>query len=184
MIAVVAGLVRLAGLPADSVMLLGGNNKASLMAISEFNIGNPRIRRSVQGGVSAGDLPEWKRCLKTQLMIALNATNGKPCCNKDVRKAIGASLWARLCVLNAAPNAEAATKELHAKGEATFVEEAGKKAKVWWNQSGAEAAKIKAAWALDKKKRSASASPAGESAAKRQPADAPAAASGGACMRL
>jgi hypothetical protein len=47
-------------------------------------------------------------------------------------------------------------KELHANGEAAFVEEAGAKATMWWNQSGRpEATKMKEAW-LDKKKRSES----------------------------
>jgi hypothetical protein len=45
-------------------------------------------------------------------------------------------------------------KELHAKGGAAFVAEAGDKARVWWNQSGnSEAAKMKSAWFEAAKKR-------------------------------
>ena len=63
--------------------------------------------------------------------------------------------------------------------------EAGIKAENWWNQKGSEATKIKAAWVLDKKKRSASVSSAEEPTAKRHMATAaaPAAGVGGACAR-
>ena len=76
-------------------------------------------------------------------------------------------------------------KELHAEGEAAFVKETGIKAENWWNQKGSEATKIKAAWVLDKKKRSASVSSAEEPTAKRHMATAaaPAAGVGGACAR-
>jgi hypothetical protein len=51
-------------------------------------------------------------------------------------------------------------KELHAKGEAAFVAEAGDKARVWWNQSGnLEAAKTKSAWFEAAKKRAAAGAP-------------------------
>jgi len=78
-------------------------------------------------------------------------------------------------------------KELHAKGEGAFVEEAGAKAMTWWNQSGrSEAFKMKETWVLDKTKRTASASLAAEPATKRHIATAiapPPAGAGGAGAR-
>jgi hypothetical protein len=45
-------------------------------------------------------------------------------------------------------------KELRAKGESVFAEEAGDKARVWWDQSGNSAfAKMKSAWFEASKKR-------------------------------
>jgi hypothetical protein len=61
-------------------------------------------------------------------------------------------------------------KELHDKGEAAFVAEAGDKARVWWNRSGnSEAAKMKSAWFESAKKRAAAGGGPEEPAAKRQP---------------
>jgi hypothetical protein len=69
-----------------------------------------------------------------------------PCCVAAARKAIGNGLWACLCLLAAAVGATGVVKELHFRGEAAFVAEAGDKARVWWNQSmNSEAAKIKSA---------------------------------------
>ena len=63
-------------------------------------------------------------------------------------------------LLISAQGASGLVKELHAKREAAFVEEAGAKAAMWWNKSGrSNATKIKEA-SLDKKKRSASTSSA------------------------
>jgi hypothetical protein len=57
-------------------------------------------------------------------------------------------------------------KELHSKGEAAFVAEAGDKARVWWNQIGnSEAAKVKSAWFEAAKKRPAAGGAPGEPAA-------------------
>ena len=54
-------------------------------------------------------------------------------CDKDARNAIGNE---RVCILAATEGASSAVKELHTKGEATFVKEAGDTARSWWNQSG------------------------------------------------
>ena len=49
-------------------------------------------------------------------------------------------------------------KELHTKGEATFVKGAGDKVRWWWNQSGdSEAVKMKKAW---KERKSCASAPA------------------------
>ena len=61
-------------------------------------------------------------------------------------------------------------KELHAKGGAAFVAEAGDKARVWWNQSGnSEAAKMKSAWLEAATKRAAAKCAPVEPALKRLP---------------
>ena len=102
------------------------------------------------------DLPGFKRFAKTQCAIGLNKTNGKPRCDAAAMKAIGNGLWARICLLAEAVDSPGVEKELHAKGEAAFVAEAGDKARVWWNQSGnSEAAKMKSAWFKAAKKRAA-----------------------------
>ena len=156
-----------------------------------------RCKSAGEKAASPSDLEEFKRILKTQLLINLNDTKGAPRCTKQVKKTIGTATWSRLCILFAAPGASGVVKELHAKGEAAFMAEVGAKAQMWWNQSGnSEASKIKVAWAEDKKKkkmRDASSSDAEEPEAKRQtgasssPASAPCAAvptAGGASMRF
>jgi hypothetical protein len=106
------------------------------------------------------DLSAFKRYVKTQCATGLNNTNGKPRCDAAARKAIGNGLWARIRLLAAAVDSPGAVKELHAKGEAAFVAEAGDKARVWWNQSGnSEAAKMKSAWFEAAKKRAAAGAP-------------------------
>ena len=62
-----------------------------------------------------------------------------------------------------------AVKELHALGEEASVKEAGRKASIWWNQKGSEAARMKEKWLEDNKKRPASA-PSDEPAPKNHPA--------------
>jgi len=120
--------------------------------------------------VSVTDLSAFKRYVKTQCATGLNNTNGKPRCDAAARKAIGNGLWARIRLLAAAVDSPGAVKELHAKGEAAFVAEAGDKARVWWNQSGnSEAAKMKSAWFEAAKKRAAAGGAPGEPAAKRLP---------------
>jgi hypothetical protein len=192
------GLLCLAGQPRDSVMRLNGQSKEKLRAISNFKDGGVRIRQPAgEKAASPSDLEDFKRILKTQLLINLNDTKGAPRCTKQVKKTIGTATWSRLCILFAAPGASGVVKELHAKGEAAFMAEVGAKAQMWWNQSGnSEASKIKVAWAEDKKKkkmRGASSSDAEEPEAKRQtgasssPASAPCAAvptAGGASMRF
>lgn len=192
------GLLGLAGQPRDSVMRLNGQSKEKLRAISNFKDEGVRIRQPAgEKAASPSDLEEFKRILKTQLLINLNDTKGAPRCTKQVKKTIGTATWSRLCILFAAPGASGVVKELHAKGEAAFMAEVGAKAQMWWNQSGnSEASKIKVAWAEDKKKkkmRDASSSDAEEPEAKRQtgasssPASAPCAAvptAGGASMRF
>ena len=46
-------------------------------------------------------------------------------------------------------------KELHALGEEASVKEVGRKASIWWNQKGSEAARMKKKWLEDNKKRPA-----------------------------
>ena len=193
------GLLRLAGQPRDSVMRLNGQSKEKLRAISNFKDGGVRIRKPAgEKAASPSDLEEFKRILKTQLLVNLNDTKGAPRCTKQVKKTIGTATWSRLCILFAAPGASGVVKELHTKGKAAFMAEVGAKTQMWWNQSGnSEACKIKVAWAEDKKKkkkmRDASSSDAEEPEAKRQtgasssPASAPCAAvptAGGASMRF
>ena len=60
-------------------------------------------------------------------------------------------------------------KELHALGEEASVKEAGRKASIWWNQKGSEAARMKEKWLEDNKKRPASA-PSDEPAPKHHAA--------------
>ena len=48
-------------------------------------------------------------------------------------------------------------KELHALGEEAPAKEAGRKASIWWNQKGSEAARMKEKWLEDNQKRPASA---------------------------
>ena len=60
-------------------------------------------------------------------------------------------------------------KVLHALGEEAFVREAGRKASIWWNQKGSEAARMKEKWLDDNKKRPASA-PSDEPAPKHHAA--------------
>jgi hypothetical protein len=120
--------------------------------------------------VSVTDPSYFKRYIKTQYAIGLNNTNGKPRCDAAAKKAIGNGLWARICLLAEAVDSPGVEKELHAKGEAAFVAEAGDKARVWWNQSGnSEAAKMKSAWFEAAKKRAAAGRAPGEPAAKRLP---------------
>jgi len=60
-------------------------------------------------------------------------------------------------------------KELHALGEEASVKEAGRKASIWRNQKGSEAARMKEKWLEDNKKRPASA-PSDEPAPKHHAA--------------
>jgi len=72
-------LLGLAGLPADSVMRLGGNDVVSLGAVSELNTKAARIRRSMGGkSASPSDLGEFKRVVATHYQIELNATTASP----------------------------------------------------------------------------------------------------------
>ena len=60
-------------------------------------------------------------------------------------------------------------KELHALGEEASVKDAGRKASIWRNQKGFEAARMKEKWLEDNKKRPASA-PSDEPAPKHHAA--------------
>ena len=175
--AAAAELLRIAGEPAEKLMLFNGNTKDGLVAIGPLKDSASRARSSAAApkGASVTSLPDYKRYVKTQYTIALNKNGGR--CDKDARNAIGNGLWERVCVLAATEGASSVVKELHAKGKATFVEEAGDKARSWWNQSGnSEAAKMKEAW--KESKRYASDAAPEEPGAKRQPPANPPAAAG------
>jgi hypothetical protein len=152
MVAAAAELLCLAGEYVDGAMLLNGNGKFSLAAICKHKDYASRARSSA--AIKAAlltDLSDFKRSIETQYN-----TNDKPCCAAAARKAIGNGLWTCLCLLAAAVGATGVMTELYFKGEATFVAEAGDKARVWWNRGmNSEAAKMKSAWLEAAKKRGA-----------------------------
>jgi len=165
-----ARLLALAGEPIEAVMNLGGMNKAKLNAIAAINSTAAPARLSVgPKAASPSDLEDYKLLVRTQFTIALNSTKGNPRCDESVKRAVGAGLWNRLCVRNAQVGASDVVKELHALGEGAFVKEAGRKASIWWNQKGSEAARMKEKWLEDNKKRPASA-PSDEPAPKHHAA--------------
>jgi len=55
--------------------------------------------------------------VRSKFTIALNSTKGNPRCDEPVKRAIGAGLWNRLCVLYAQVGASDVVKELHALSE-------------------------------------------------------------------
>jgi hypothetical protein len=107
--------------------------------------------------------------VRSKFTIALNSTKGNPRCDELVKRAIGAGLWNRFCVRYAQVGASDVVKELHALGEEVFVKETGRKASIWWNQKGSEAARMKEKWLEDNKKHPASA-PSDEPAPKHHAA--------------
>ena len=125
--AAAAELLRIAGEPAEKLMLFNGNTKDGLVAIGPLKDSASRARSSAAApkGASVTSLPDYKRYVKTQYTIALNKNGGR--CDKDARNAVGNGLWERVCVLAATEGASSVVKKLHAKGKATFVEEAGDK---------------------------------------------------------
>jgi hypothetical protein len=156
-VAAAAELLCLAGESADGLMLFNGYDRESLTAICKLKDSASRARSSaVAKAASVIDLSDFKRFVKAQCATGLSNTNDKPRCDAAARKAIGNGLWARLFLLAAAMDSSGVVKELHFKGEAAFVAEAGDKARVWWNQSGnSEAAKMKSAWLEAAKKHAA-----------------------------
>jgi hypothetical protein len=124
----------LAGERADGAVLLNGNDDPD----RHLKAQGRRFARSFFGG-GQGGVGDWpvrfffKPYVKTRYAIGLNNTNGKPRCDAATRRAIGNGLWARTCLLAAVVDSTGVVKELHAKGEAAFVAEAGDKARVWWN---------------------------------------------------
>ena len=115
--AAAAELLRIAGEPAEKLMLFNGNTKDGLVAIGPLKDSASRARSSAAApkGASVTSHPDFKRYVKTQYTIALEKNGGK--CDKDARNAIGNALWTRLCVLAATKGASSAVKELHAKGK-------------------------------------------------------------------
>ena len=113
--AAAAELLRIAGEPAEKLMLFNGNTKDGLVAIGPLKDSASRARSSAAApkGASVTSLPDYKRYVKTQYTIALNKNGGR--CDKDARNAIGNGLWERVCVLSATEGASSVAKELHAK---------------------------------------------------------------------
>jgi hypothetical protein len=130
-VAAAAELLCLAGDSVDGVMILSGYDKKSLVAICKLRDSASRARSpAAVRAVSVTGLSDFKRFVKIQYAIGPNNTNGKPRCDAAARKAVENGLWARICLLAAAVGSSGAVKELHAKGEAAFVAEAGDKARV------------------------------------------------------
>ena len=115
--AAAAELLRIAGEPAEKLMLFNGNTKDGLVAIGPLKDSASRARSSAAApkGASVTSLPDYKRYVKTQYTIELNKNGGR--CDKDARNAIGNGLWERVCVLAATEGASGVVKELHAKGK-------------------------------------------------------------------